>query len=340
MAGPRSLAIVYAIPIAALVLMVPAVAAPLAMYTVTLAAFGLPHVLSELRYVDRRFGRHLDAALLLRMAILLFAIAAVRTLTVFHLLEARIDVALELSGVVLLALNVASGPAAQRLAAVAVALAIGTATRISPYETSVTFSILHNFTPLGFLWQLLPRGRRGPVVAVAGLGLAGAPLLVASGLPHAWFSALGLASAGDPLSAGPLAAHLYVYVPRAWLATPQAVDLFSASVVAQGLHYLSVILVLPALLGRVEPGAAALLPWPRGRWFFALLAGSGAIAFLLFAKGFADARAFYGIAASFHAWVEIPILILAFTGAAQPKKDQSPAAHDTVLATSETSIAR
>ena len=139
MAVPRSLAIAYAIPAAALVLVVPAVAAPLAMYALTLAAFGLPHVLSELRYVDRRFGRHLDAALLLRMALLLFAIAAIRTLTVFHLVAPRIDAAFELSAVVLLALNVASGRAAQRLAAVAVALVIATATLISPYETSVTF---------------------------------------------------------------------------------------------------------------------------------------------------------------------------------------------------------
>ena len=36
------------------------VIAPLAVYSLTLAAFGLPHVLSELRYVDRRFGRSLD----------------------------------------------------------------------------------------------------------------------------------------------------------------------------------------------------------------------------------------------------------------------------------------
>ncbi len=38
------------------------VAAPVAVYTVTLAAFGLPHVLAELRFVDLRFsGRWREA---------------------------------------------------------------------------------------------------------------------------------------------------------------------------------------------------------------------------------------------------------------------------------------
>jgi hypothetical protein len=38
-----------------------AVAAPLLAYSVTLASFGAAHVLSELRYVDLRFGRVLGA---------------------------------------------------------------------------------------------------------------------------------------------------------------------------------------------------------------------------------------------------------------------------------------
>jgi hypothetical protein len=340
MAGQREFAVAYAIPVAALLLLAPAVAAPLAVYTITLAVFGLPHVLSELRYVDRRFGRHLAPALLVRLGALLALIVAARTATVFQLLPAQIDVVFELSLVVLLALSVAVGGWPQKVAAVAVALAIGAATFASPYETTVVFAILHNFTPLGFLWQLLPAGRRGPALTAATLGLVGVPLFVASGLPFDVLAAHGILSDADPMGAGSLGAHLHVYVPRAWLATRAAVDLFSASVVAQCLHYLSVIVVLPVMLARIEPGASGLVPWPRAGWFYAAIAAVGAATFVRFAGGFADARAYYGIAASFHAWVEIPILILALTGSVQPKKENSPTAQDAVLATSETSIAR
>jgi hypothetical protein len=41
------------------IVVIAAVAAPLLVYSLTLAMFGAAHVLSELRYVDRRFGRGL-----------------------------------------------------------------------------------------------------------------------------------------------------------------------------------------------------------------------------------------------------------------------------------------
>src|SRR5208337_4826620 len=66
------------------------IAAPLAVYTVTLAAFGLPHVLNELRYVDRRFGLRVSRTLLWRILPLLLVIAASRAALVFHLVPAKI----------------------------------------------------------------------------------------------------------------------------------------------------------------------------------------------------------------------------------------------------------
>jgi hypothetical protein len=70
--------------------------------------------------------------------------------------------------------------------------------------------------------------------------------------------------AADPLHAGSLASNLSVYVPAALESSNRAVDLFTASVVAQGGHYISVIAVLPMLLTRLDPRAKGLLAWPGG----------------------------------------------------------------------------
>jgi hypothetical protein len=177
-------------------------------------------------------------------------------------------------------------------------------------------------------------------MVAATLGFLGLPLLVASGLPREILSAAGLLAHSDPLGAGPLSAHLYVYVPRAWLGDARALDVFSASAVAQVAHYFSVIVVLPVLLARTDPDARGIVAWPRGRWFFALVAVLGVLAFSRFAQGFVEARALYGIAASVHAWVEIPLLVLALTAFSQAKLKITPAANDAAFATSETSIAR
>ena len=143
----------------------------------------------------------------------------------------------------------------------------------------------------------------------------------------------------DPLHAGPLADNLFVYVLPQFVATPQAVDLFTASVVAQGAHYASVIVLLPLLLGRLDPQARGLVAWPAATVFAFLCVGAGAIGLARFLGGFAEARALYGIVASVHAWIEIPVLILALTGAAQPSS-QSPKKNDPEFAISETTIAR
>ena len=53
-------------------------AAPLLVYTVSLAAFGLPHVFAELRYVDFRFRRRLARGVLIGLLVWLGALIALR----------------------------------------------------------------------------------------------------------------------------------------------------------------------------------------------------------------------------------------------------------------------
>jgi hypothetical protein len=154
------IALSFAGVLAALAAMVLGVVAPLAVYSISLAAFGLPHVLSELRYVDRRFGRRLGAPTVIVMTALLASIVAARAGVIAHLLAPGFETPLELGLVAALALAAARGGAVTRAAAVGVALLIGALAIVDPFETMVGFSVLHNLTPLGFLWQLAPRSRR------------------------------------------------------------------------------------------------------------------------------------------------------------------------------------
>jgi hypothetical protein len=305
--------------------------APLAAYTTALAFFGLPHVLSELRYVDRRFGRRLSLSHLAPIAALLAVIVAARACVVFGAAPAEIGAPVELCAGAMLALVCARGASTRaswtrKAVALSVAGAIGVATMIAPFTTSVAVAILHNFTPLGFLWQIAPRPARPRVMAAAGFGLLLLPLLAAAGGAHLSLNAFGASpSALDPLAAGPLVDHLGVYVPRPFLDGPCAEDFFTASVIAQGAHYLCVIVILPLLLGRLDPDAGGLVAWPRGILFALFCAAVAGLALGPFFADFARARAYYGLFAAAHAWIEVPVLILALTGGGRPEPESSAA---------------
>lgn len=312
--------------------------APLAVYSVTLAAFGLPHVLSELRYVDRRFGRGLGIKTVAAMAFLLAAIVAARIAGLVHILRPETEPPLELGLVAVLALTAARGSAAARVAAIGLGLLIGVLAMADPFETTIGFSVLHNLTPLGFLWQLAPRRHRAAVMGWAGAAFVGLPLLVASGAPRLALAALGIGGAQiDPLAAGPLAADLPVYVPYRLLSNAHAIDLFTGSVVAQQAHYAAVIVALPLLLSRWSPGAKGLVAWPRGLVFYSVIAALAGLAFSRFEVDFVGSRALYSLLAAVHAWIEIPILIFALTSP-QPVST-SPAANEAPLVISESSMA-
>jgi len=308
---------------------------PLAAHTLALGLFGLPHVLSELRYVDRRFGAGLRSRRGAGLAALLACIVLARIAGVMGWLGASLAVPFELCCAALLALVCAQGSGLRRAVAALCGAGIGAATLVSPFETLVVFSILHNFTPLGFLWQIAPRALRPKVLAFAGAAFLLLPLAVALHAPGALFDAAG----ADPLGAGPLVQHLGVYVPSRWLHLVAARDLFAACVAAQGAHYASVILLLPALLARIEPNARGLVAWPPARVFLPAIAVAGAVAFIGFAHDFQEARALYGVVAALHAWVEIPMLILALTPG-DAASIASPASSEPPLAQSETSSAR
>jgi hypothetical protein len=283
-----------------------AVACPLATYTLTLAAFGLVHVLAELRFVALRFGPRLASDLrraLIGLVVLVAAGRLARRLDVVDGFTA--DILELLAGIALVVVVVPTlarvGRSRVALAcAVGIALAIGVA--FSPVHALLVMAVLHNLTPVGFLAEATQGAARRRTLVIAGVVFVAVPLAIASGLPFALAHELGLSAPElAALPAGPLHAHMRAYLPAEWLAAPWALHAFSACVFLQCAHYVAVIDVLPRTL-----------PTPRPRALVVVVTGLVALAvFALFVADFADARRSYGVIAAVHAWIEVPLLLLA-----------------------------
>jgi hypothetical protein len=282
-----------------------AVAFPLATYTTSLACFGLIHVGSEFRYVDRRFGRRLALGSMAAIGVLLVGVATVRALGVAQVASRAVLGPVELVLVIGLAASVLPMLRGRRLAlGLAVAAGVTAGVLISPVHTIVVFAILHNATPLGFFAEAAAPTEKRRVVLTGAVIYFVIPLIIATGLP-------GMLLAPDADAAifpvGPLTDHLQAYLPPSAVGASWATAAFSACVFGQLMHYWATIVVMPRLAGD-----RPLLPWPRGVAWLAALVVPAALLVILFAERFAFARSVYGVAAGVHAWVEVPLLLLSW----------------------------
>ncbi len=297
-----------------------AVGAPLLVYSITLAVFGLPHVLVELRYVDERFRDRLSRPLLLGIGGLLTGIVLLRV-TAFAGWTRQSLVPLELGLVV--ALVAAAGFAVGRRAlgtrmlAGLAALVLAAGALWAPLTMLVLLAVLHNLTPVGFLAEALRGSARRRALLLCAATFGALPLVILSGLPELALEALGgRALDVSVLRLGTLRDHLGAFVPAPWQGDSLGVRVFSLAAYLQCLHYAVVLYVLPRL-GRVE----AAPPSPRrsqgwlSRHAFGLSVTTVSSVFLLwFALSFVEARTVYGFFAAVHAWVELPILLIALGG--------------------------
>jgi hypothetical protein len=302
------------IVIAAVAVAAACAAAPLFTYVASLAVFGLAHVATELRYVDRRFSRRFGKGALRILIGLLGAIVALRIASFLPGASALPLRELELAAVAGLA-AAAAAPCLRRGEPLAAALSAGVTAAIAcglavaPGTTLVVLAFLHNLTPIGFLAERLEGAPRRRALASCAFAFLVVPALIVSGVFTGWLVRAGVWDPDlAPFAVGPIEAHLGVFVPQAWLDERWATRLFAAAAYLQCAHYAVVIGVLPRL-GAADDGAAV-LPWPKGRWFALLTVAAGAIALMGFALAFADARRAYGVVAAIHAWSEVPVLLL------------------------------
>jgi hypothetical protein len=288
------------------------VALPLAIYTMSLALFGLAHVLSELNYVDRRFRARLGGMALPIGGPILLAVAA-RAAAIAGVLPPEIDAAAELAAAAALAGGAVLRMRRHRAVGAVVGALLGFGAVAAPFQMLLGLTILHNFTPLGFFAEALHGERRRGALLLT-IPLVALPLLIATGLPCEALTRLGLEwPEAWLLASGPLAFNLGAYVPAALVSSDWALHLFSAAVFAQIMHYAAVILLLPRLAN--EAGSRPLRPWPR-RGLAVGIAVATALLAVVFLVDYQLARQLYGLAALVHSWLEIPVLLVALGGVA------------------------
>ena len=136
------------------------VALPLATYTLTLASFGLAHVLVELRYVNYRFNQRLDFDLRRKIVFLLILIVNLRILQLIGLINSSISIPLELICVIGLVAVVVPILKAKDwklgILGILVCTILFTGVVWIPTLMMLLLSILHNITPVGFIAEKLP----------------------------------------------------------------------------------------------------------------------------------------------------------------------------------------
>ena len=284
--------------------------APIATFVLMLSAFGLPHVIYELRYCDARFSARTAPRLLAIIGLLLALIALGRVGNGTHVIPSSLFVPLELGLGAVLALVAAWHMRAHRWLGASLGLGLALGATLFPLETFLAWAWLHNLTPVGFVAEITEGEERRYWMMVLFLPFVVLPGLVATGVFHEAVAALVHLPEWQAASAfGAGDTPLLSFLP------PQSYDLnlFSAAVVAQAMHYVAVIVLLPRLLqarGGSAP-AQTIVRWPDWRSFAVIVAVTSAVAFLVYAASYRDARAAYAVAAAIHAWVELPVLLLA-----------------------------
>jgi hypothetical protein len=299
------------IAVGTLALAVLAVAFPLATYAVSLALFGLPHVVSELRYVDLRFSERYGRGFMGAVGVGLLAVVLTRVATLSGVMDKGIGVALEMGLASLLVLPVAWRTLAQSvrmLMAVTAGSLLLIAATVAPLHAFLLLAVLHNLTPLGFLTERWGQEER-PKLWAAVVAMVGVPALILTGWPHAALASLGLVQVdASPIPVGSLGGHLGAFIHRDFHTRWWAPHLFAAAAFGQCTHYVATLHVLPRQL---PADARGLAPWPSTGVVVGALALASLGLFPAWVRDFSHARSLYGVLASVHVWLELPVLLAA-----------------------------
>jgi hypothetical protein len=285
-----------------------AVRAPLTVTVLGLILFGVLHNVLEIRYVAGRFATLLTG----RFLALLLALT---------------------SGIALCRATASGWPQGSRYAEVAIGYAIlgagcwiglrgialltglvvlATAAYASfryPAYHFVVLTHLHNLVPLVFLWdwarRIAARRARLAFRLTQLLWIVGMPILILAGALDGWTSpAPGVAArfVGD-------GSRIIATTAPPQAAAEIGVRFLVMFAFLQTMHYV----VWVGFLPRFAPDAAAAfdarVPWLRGRraWLVGTV-GAGFLAVLFLSDYFAG-RALYGALATYHAYLEFPVLL-------------------------------
>jgi hypothetical protein len=284
---------------AAAVALTVALRAPLATTVLGLIAFGVLHNIMELRYVAGRF------ATVLRGPLLWTLLALISGIVITRLAAARTPEILLAYGILAVGVVYAVRGALWRAAALA-GLAAATVVSLTwPAYHFVVLAHLHNVVPLFFLWEWSRRLSHGRALFRAtqvGWVLA-VPLLALLGVFD------GLAQGGPSTVAafaGPPAVIAAPYIPPDVTVGLRFLVVFAF---LQTMHYMVWVGFLPRAAPDATAAFEARVPWLAGWRAWALGAGAAVLLALLFVAEFRQGRLLYSAFASYHAYLEFPVLL-------------------------------
>jgi hypothetical protein len=300
---------------------------PVATTVLGLVAFGVLHNVLELRYVTGRFDGILAGPFLWLLGVLITGVLVCRLLPVSAVTRG-VEIGL---CYVVLGVAVVRALAHRRLWMVAALAGLAVAAAVSltfPAYHFVVLTHLHNLVPLFFLWEW-SKGLSGPprwgfraanlawVIGIPALILAGAFDGLLRAAP-AGLGGLGGVAAFEP---GRLVAS---YAPPA-LAADLGIRFLAVFAFMQTMHYVVWVGVLP----RYAPEAAARfdtrVPMLRGGRAWLLGGGLALLLGVVFALDYAQGKTLYAAGATYHAYLEFPVLlalVLAYPRLAKPRGER------------------
>ncbi len=274
---------------------------PLPLYLMSLALFGLPHVIWEMGFIRSRYAARWPLRWWTAVWVVLLLQAGIRTAVWLGSYSAASSQIVDLLSLLLLALIVFLAPfrTGWRVRIAGLFLAGTIMWQLEQGDILMVLmllAIMHNFTPLPMVWDMARDSPPFRPLALTISALFMLPLLVAG---SSWTGAVIPSSV---LSYVPL---LEGQLPSGWGGSHRQA-LLSAMVLAQCLHYYCVIYLLPrAELRRVRKVVVS----------FAVRIGAlMAVALMLayYMIDYSAARKLYGVVAGAHAWLEWPVLLMAF----------------------------
>lgn len=297
---------------------------PLAVYSVTLALFGVPHALVELQWVGRRYGSWRTIAPFLVTGLALIALARLVALSAgweTTTTTAALELVLGMVLVVFVLPRDLRRCGLRCGMALAVLLVLGIGVAVSPIDALLVLAIAHNLTPAGFLADRLSDrdSTRRECMGFAAAGLIAfvvLPLWLATGSAASMLGLEGAHSTAGDLAAGNalglgLFDGLGAFTPS-FVPPSRSLDLLRAVAFLQVVHYVAVLLVMPRL--GACPASERRAPSPPPRLAFpALVLFLGLVFATAFVVDFREAKATYGVLAAVHVWLEFPALLLALT---------------------------
>ncbi len=274
---------------------------PFSTYAVSLAIFGVPHVILEIRYLDSRFHNHFGKFFEFFLIQGLLIIAIVRSFCLSGFLTVQFTCKIELCLVLSLVLTATYFLFKQSfklsLIGLSLSLVITLGILLSPSTTLIIFAILHNLTPIVFITKQFHHYQRKIALRLCFWIFLILPIIV---FITRW-------SIEHDISLKNFAFSLNAFVPTQLQLLPLALPLFSTVTFLQCMHYAIVIGLFSQWTVWKAP---TLIQWPQPKYFLMLLLTISTLFLISFSSSFLLTRSFYGIGAVIHAWAEIPLLLM------------------------------